>query len=114
MIHYCHLKENNFLSSAEVILMVPHPPFRTFFQPVPHHSGVEGGVEVSTSSCNVTFSKLFGTAVKSLAVQRILMRDACLDDFTFQCVASLNDVISISFWFHFVEMKPVYQCTNFY
>jgi len=39
-------------------------------------------------------------------VQQILMRDACLDGFTFQCVASLNDVISMSFWFQFVEMKP--------
>jgi len=36
-----------------------------------------------------------------------LMRDACQDGFTFQCIASLNDVIAMSFWFHWSRWNRV-------
>jgi len=52
---------------------------------IPHRkcgSATVRGAEVPTSACNVTFSNSFRkphTAVKSLAVQRIFMRNARLE-----------------------------------
>jgi len=93
MIHYCYSNGNNFLSMRRCRSYFDgSAPFFSRFHTIsftPKMRFQTGAWCESAHLClqrYVTFSNLFRkphTAVKSLAVQRILMRDACLDGFMF-------------------------------